>query len=242
MINCAVIDDEPLAREGLVNHIQKIDFLSLMGEGGNPTELYNISKSQAVDLVFLDIQMPIMTGMEYLKSTTKRPMVILTTAYPSYALEGFELNVLDYMVKPITFERFFKGANKAKDYFSLKKAARKEVESSSALDYFFVKCENIYEKILIDEVEYVQALQNYVIIYTSTKKYITLMPMKRMEAILCTSKFVRVHKSYLVALNKIRAVENSCLKLTSASIPISRNHRKSVFEKVVNKSLLKKLL
>lgn len=240
MIKCAVIDDEPLAREGLVNYIEKINFLNFVGVGSNPTDLSKLCGMEALDLIFLDIQMPIMTGMEYLKATTKRPMVILTTAYPSYALEGFELDVLDYMVKPITFERFFKGANKAKNYFLLGKGGKKNVEKNTSPDYFFVKCENIYEKILIDEVEYVQALQNYVIIYTLNKKYMTLMPMKRMEAILGTSRFVRVHKSYLVAIKKIQSVENSCLKLTTETIPVSRNFRKNVFLNVVNNSLLKK--
>lgn len=236
MINCAVIDDEPLARECLANYIQKVDFLNLVGEGNNPTEVYGLAKKQPLDLIFLDIQMPIMTGMEYLKSTTERPIVILTTAYPSYALEGFELDVLDYMVKPITFERFFKGAHKAKDYFLLCKTD----EKNTAPDYFFVKCEHIYERIVMDEVEYVQALQNYVIIYTSTQKYMTLMPLKRIESILRAPKFLRVHKSYIVAVNKIQTVENSSVKLTNETIPVSRSYRKTVFQHVVNTSLLKK--
>lgn len=240
MINCAVIDDEPLARECLVRYIQKVDFLHLVGEGSNPTEVYGLSKKQPLDLIFLDIQMPVMTGMEYLKSTTERPIVILTTAYPSYALEGFELDVLDYMVKPITFDRFFKGAHKAKDYFLLRKADEKSTEKETVPDYFFVKCEHIYERIIIDDVEYVQALQNYVIIYTASQKYMTLMPMKRIEVILGTPKFIRVHKSYIVAVDKIRTVENSSVKLTKETIPVSRSYRKIVFQHVVNTSLLKK--
>ncbi|MEM8847199.1 MAG: LytTR family DNA-binding domain-containing protein, partial [Bacteroidota bacterium] len=208
-INCAVIDDEPLARDGLIDYIQKIDFLNLIGEGSDPTDLFAIEKNQMLDLIFLDIQMPMMTGIEYLKSTKNRPMVIITTAYPSYALEGFELDVLDYMVKPITFERFYKGVNKAKDYFAMDKGEDGPTEIRTARDYFFVKCEAVYEKIFFDEMEYVQALQNYVIIYTTTGKFMPLLTMKRMEELLDREKFMRVHKSYLVALDKIRAVENT---------------------------------
>ncbi|NAS11147.1 LytR/AlgR family response regulator transcription factor [Poritiphilus flavus] len=240
MIRCAVIDDEPLARECLVNYIQKIDFLDLVGEGPDPTALLNIANRQTLDLVFLDIQMPIMTGIEYLKSTKVRPMVILTTAYPSYALQGFELDVLDYMVKPITMERFLKGANKAKDYLLLAKGDNNANKSGAPPEYFFVKCESVYEKIFFDEVEYVQALQNYVVIYTSGSKYVTLMSMKRIESLLGASQFIRVHKSYLVALDKIQSVENTRLHLTSATIPLSRNYKINVFEHVLNKSFLKK--
>ena len=240
MIRCAVIDDEPLARECLVNYIQKVDFLDLIGEGTDPTALYNFSTAPSLDLIFLDIQMPVMTGIEYLKSTKERPMVILTTAYPSYAIEGFELDVLDYMVKPITLERFLKGANKAKDYFMLAKGDGRTDNSSTPPAYFFVKCENVYEKIMVDEVEYVQALQNYVVIHTASKKYMTLMSMKRIESLLGAFQFIRVHKSYLVALNKIQSMENSRLHVSSASIPLSRNYKKDVFEYVLNKSFLKK--
>ena len=126
-INCVVIDDEPLAREGLISYINTIEFLHLIGEGNNPTDLFALEKEQSIDLIFLDIQMPLMNGIEYLKSTKNRPMVILTTAYPSYALEGFELDVLDYMVKPITFQRFYKGAHKALDYFTIKNPVRNSI-------------------------------------------------------------------------------------------------------------------
>ncbi|WP_422859851.1 LytR/AlgR family response regulator transcription factor [Flagellimonas sp. S174] len=239
-INCAVIDDEPLARDGLISYIQKIDFLNLIGDGCDPTDLFSIEKNHTLDLIFLDIQMPMMTGIEYLKSTKNRPMVITTTAYPSYALEGFELDVLDYMVKPITFERFYKGVNKAKDYFTMESSKNGTTEIKATRDYFFVKCDAVYEKIFFDEVEYVQALQNYVIIYTSAGKFMPLLTMKRMEELLHREKFMRVHKSYLVAIDKIRAVENTRIKLAEAEVPLSRNFKDAVFKKVLDKSLFKK--
>ncbi len=238
-INCAVIDDEPLARDGLVSYIEKIDFLNLLGEGNDPTDLLTIEKKGPIDLIYLDIQMPVMTGIEYLKSTHLRPMVILTTAYPSYALQGFELDVLDYMVKPITFERFFKGTNKAKDYFTMTQATDEKTKGQQGPNYFFVKCDTVYEKIFYDEVEYVQALQNYVIIHTANSKHMTLITMKRMAELL-GPEFIRVHKSYLVSTDKIRSIENNRVKLAHAELPLSRNYRDVVFNTILDKSLFKK--
>lgn len=239
-INCVVIDDEPLARDGLVSYIQKINFLKLIGEGSDPTDLMTLERHQTIDLIFMDIQMPVMTGIEYLKSTKNRPLVIITTAYPSYALEGFELDVLDYMVKPITFERFYRGVNKAKDYYSIGKLENDEMEFKASKDYFFVKCDSIYEKIFYEEIEFVQALQNYVVIHTVKGKFMPLMPMKRMEELLGDKKFIRVHKSYLVAIDKIRSVMQTRIKLAKQEIPLSRNYKDGVFEKVLDKSLFKK--
>ena len=239
-INCVVIDDEPLAREGLANYIGKIDFLNFIGEGNNPTEVFALEKNETLDLIFMDIQMPVMTGIEYLKATKNRPMVIITTAYPSYALEGFELDVLDYMVKPITFDRFYKGVSKARDYFLMDKREWNLPKSTLEADYFFVKCDAVFEKIFYADVEYVQALQNYVVIYTSDRKYMTLLSMKRMEELLGPKNFIRVHKSYLIALDKICAVEKAKIRLTHAEIPLSRNYRETVFKRVLDKSLFKK--
>ncbi len=239
-INCVVIDDEPLAREGLADYISKIDFLHLLGEGINPTDLFALGKNQPLDLIFMDIQMPVMTGIEYLKSTKNRPMVILTTAYPSYALEGFELDVLDYMVKPITFDRFYKGANKARDYFLMNKREDVSTDVKSGPDYFFVKCDAVFEKIYHDDVEFVQALQNYVVIYTTNRKYMTLLSMKRMEELLGSDRYIRVHKSYLVALDKIGSVEKTKIKLTHVEVPLSRNYKDAVFKRVLDKALFKK--
>ncbi len=239
-INCAVIDDEPLAREGLVDYIQKVGYLNLIAEGSDPTDIFALEKRNVLDLIFLDIQMPTMTGIEYLKSTKNRPMVIVTTAYPSYALEGFELDVLDYMVKPITFERFCKGVEKAKEYFLLSKNERGKTELNLTVDYFFVKCDSVFEKIFYEDVHYVQALQNYVIIHTADSKFIPLLTMKRTEKLLGSDKFIRVHKSYLVAVNKISSVDKTKLKLGNVEIPLSRNYKDAVFNKVLDKSLFKK--
>ncbi|PRX55042.1 LytR/AlgR family response regulator transcription factor [Flagellimonas meridianipacifica] len=239
VINCILIDDEPLARECLRDYIQKTDFLKLLGEGTNPTQINTLMVDNSVDVIFLDIQMPIMTGLEYLKNNPQRPMVILTTAYPSYALEGFELDVLDYLVKPITFSRFHKSAVKAKDYFQLKQNNAPESQKKESAAYFFVKCDKVYEKINVTDLEFIQAQQNYIVFHTSEDKYMTLMPLKRVWDILPATDFIQVHKSFIVAINKIRTIEKTSLKLTQETIPLSRNFRESVYETVTKKSLFK---
>src|ERR1700753_826202 len=152
MINCVIIDDEPLAREGLANYVREVDFLNLGGIGENPLELLHLIDQQKVDLIFLDIQMPKMNGIEFLKIMQKPPMVVITTAYPSYALEGFQLNVLDYLLKPITFERFFKAASKARDYHRL--LNRPTDPSPEGPTSFFIRCGSKYEKIHFDQILY----------------------------------------------------------------------------------------
>src|SRR5664279_4612794 len=154
ILQCVAIDDEPLARECIANYVREIDFLQLSGTGGNPVDLTRLLGEQKVDLVFLDIQMPVMNGIEFLKITPNPPMVIITTAYPSYALEGFQLDVLDYLVKPITFNRFFKAVSKAKDYYQL--LNRPTIDLSKAnptvADYFFIKCNYKYERIYFNDI------------------------------------------------------------------------------------------
>ncbi|MEO5564506.1 MAG: LytTR family DNA-binding domain-containing protein, partial [Chitinophagaceae bacterium] len=207
MLNCVIIDDEPLARECIANYVDEIDFLRLTGTGSNPLELTQLLDAQKVQLVFLDIQMPVMNGIDFLKTIQNPPMVIITTAYPSFALEGFQLDVLDYLVKPITFNRFFKAVNKAKDYHQLLngKAATTDEKVSEKEDYFFIKCDYKYEKINLDDILYIQGLQNYVTIYTSKGKYITLLNLKSVEDNLDQHSFIRVHKSFIVSIPKIEA-------------------------------------
>ncbi len=241
ILNCVTIDDEPLAREGISNYIREIDFLRMVGSGSNPVELIQLLDQQAVDLVFLDIQMPIMNGIDYLKMAQNPPMIIITTAYPSYALEGFQLDVLDYLLKPITFNRFFKAVNKAKNYAQLQLASMAEGSSGpEAEDYFFIKCENKYEKIFFADILYIQAMQNYVIIHTSKGKYITLLYLKNVEQYLEGQAFMRVHKSYIVAISKIEAIDNSELLIQNHRIPISRNFKDRVLKQIVDDKLWKK--
>jgi DNA-binding LytR/AlgR family response regulator len=243
MLKCVTIDDEPLARECIVNYINEVDFLQSVGTGNNPVELTRLLDQHEVDLIFLDIQMPVINGIEFLKMTVHTPLVIITTAYPSYALESFQLDVLDYLLKPITFDRFFKSVNKAKDYHQLLTRSQEASDSSKIKqgeDYFFIKCEYKYERIYYDDILYVQGLQNYVTIYTRKGKYVTLLYLKNVEENLNRQSFIRVHKSYIVSVSKIEAIENNDILIQSARIPISRNYRDEVIDKVINKRLWKK--
>lgn len=234
MINCLIIDDEPLARECITNYIAEIDFLQLTGTGINAVELSQLLDKHDIQLVFLDIQMPVMNGIDYLRMSEKPPMVIITTAYPNYALEGFQLDVLDYLVKPITFDRFFKAVNKAKEYYQLR------TRPVTADDYFFIKCDYKYEKIVLNDVLYIQALQNYVAIHTAKGKYITLLNLKSVEVHLEPQSFIRVHKSYIVSIAKIDTIENNEIIVQSFRIPIGRGYREEIITRIINRKLLKK--
>jgi DNA-binding LytR/AlgR family response regulator len=238
-LTCVIIDDEPLARECITNYIGEVDFLELVGVGNNPMELTSLLEKQAPDLIFLDIQMPIMNGIDYLKTAQHLPMVIITTAYPSYALEGFQLDVLDYLVKPIVFNRFFQAINKAKDYHQLLNKAV-SIDPNSVEDYFFIKCGHKFERIYFSDLLYIEALQNYVTLYTVKGKFITQLPLKNVEQNLNGQPFVRVHKSYIVSIQKIEAIQNNEIILQSVKIPISRHYREHVMASVVNDKLWKK--
>lgn len=233
MINCVIIDDEPLAREGLASYVREVDFLNLSGVCENPLELLPLIDRQAADLIFLDIQMPKMNGIEFLKILQKPPMVIITTAYPSYALEGFQLNVLDYLLKPITFERFFKAATKARDYYKLLTGDPAKQDE----DYFFIKCGSKYEKVFFEDILYVEGMQNYVTIYSTRGKYVTMLSLKSLEEKLAGNAFIRVHKSFIASINKIDGIEGNELFIHNSRIPISRNYREQVLERVVSKRL-----
>ncbi|GAB4055889.1 LytR/AlgR family response regulator transcription factor [Spirosoma litoris] len=238
-LTCVIIDDEPLAREGLADYVHEVDFLHLTGTCDNPLELMSLLDRQPVDLIFLDIQMPKMTGIDFLKIVQNPPMVIITTAYSNFALEGFQLNVLDYLLKPITFDRFVKSANKARDYHRLltnvMPASPQNVETEQ--DYIFIKCGNKYEKLYFDDILFIEGMQNYVTFFTTKGKYVTLLNLKTLEQNLADLAFIRVHKSYLVSINKINSIEGNEIFIQAHRIPISRNYREQVIDQVVNSKL-----
>ena len=247
-INCLVIDDEPLAREGLAGYVNDLDFLHLVGECESPLEAGTLMDTQDVDLIFLDVQMPKLNGIDFLKTLRHPPLVILTTAYPQYALEGYQLDVLDYLLKPITFDRFYQAAGKAKAQWQLQQQARTSAvppASESALppgtdDYFFIKVEHKYERIAVQDIRWVEAMQNYVVIHTTQDKYMTLVTLKSVEERLPAERFIRPHKSYLVAQDKITSVEGNQIFVGQQVIPISRHYREAVIETLINRKLLKR--
>jgi two-component system LytT family response regulator len=254
MINCVIIDDEPLAREGLASYVREIDFLQLVATCENPLELLKLMNQHSIDLIFLDIQMPKMNGLDFLKAVPQPPIVVITTAYPTYALEGFQLNVLDYLLKPITFDRFFKSVKKASDYYHLLKRSADPAPghhagggktdpattnnpnaplTNPAADYFFIRCGSKYEKIHFDQILYIEGMQNYITIHTQKGKFVTLLYLKNLEENLDGRKFIRVHKSYIVSIDKIEAIEAGEIFIQSHRIPMSRNYREQVLQQVV---------
>ena len=233
-IKCILTDDEPFARKGLQGYIEKIDFLELKGVCENAVELNSLLKQQAVDLLFLDIEMPYITGIDFLKSLSDPPKIIFTTAYEKYAVQGFELEVLDYLLKPISFERFLKAANKAFDFFQLQKSM------AAAQDYIFVKADNKLEKINFTDILFAEAMENYVAIHTKDKKIITHLTLKMLQEKLPAQQFIQPHKSYIIAIDKINAIEGNILHTGKFQVPISKYQKEEVMEKIVNNKLLKK--
>lgn len=239
MLNCAIIDDEPLAREGIGNYVKDISFLHLVESCQNAVDLIEVLGQHPIDLIFLDIQMPKINGVDFLKMFPNPPMVIVTTAFPDYALESFQLNVLDYLLKPIIFERFLMSVNKAKDYHHLiKKANTPNMQESEAVaDYFFIKCGTKYEKLRFVDILYVEGMQNYVTIYSIKGKFVTLLNLRSLEKNLDNKSFIRVHKSFIIAIDKIDSIQGNVIFIDSHRIPISRNYREQVIQQVVTAKL-----
>lgn len=238
MINCIIIDDEPLARKGLKEYIADVDFLHLAGEFDNPLRATDLLGRGEVQLIFLDIQMPKITGLEFFKTLKQAPPVIFTTAYPQYALDGFELNALDYLVKPISFVRFLKAALRAKEYYEVRQ--KNESEATATAEYVFIKADNKLVRVAFDEIFFVEALQNYVVIHTSEKKYITYLTFKSVEEYLPPLQFIKVHKSYIIAASKIDSIEGNDIRIGAHHIPISRNLKEEVMDKLLKGKFLKR--
>ncbi len=241
MINCIIIDDEPLARKGLKEYIADVEFLNLIGEFDNPVKATELLSRGEVQLIFLDIQMPKITGLDFLKSLRHAPPVIFTTAFPQHALEGFELNALDYLVKPISFDRFLNAALRAKEYYEVRlQNNQEELKQPSGKKHFFIKADHKLIKIVFDEILFAEALQNYVVIHTKEKKYISYLTFKSVEEYLPGDRFIKVHKSYIVAAEKIDSIEGNEIHIGQHHIPISRNLKDEVMERLLKGRFLKR--
>ncbi|MDB5022196.1 MAG: DNA-binding response regulator [Pedobacter sp.] len=223
-ISCIITDDEPYARKGLQGYVEKIDFLDLKATCEDALELSTVLSIQPVDLLLLDIQMPHITGIDFLKTIAKPPKVILTTAYEQYAIQGFDLDVMDYLLKPISFERFLKAANKARDYFN----------SMHLLDqpapYVFLKVEGKLEKISFEDILFISGLENYIVIQMQGKRIITHSTIKSLLDKLPAGKFVQTHKSFIVAVDKVTAIDGNTLRIQKHEVPVSRSLRDSVMQ------------
>jgi DNA-binding LytR/AlgR family response regulator len=235
MLRCLVIDDEPLAIKLLEDHISSVPFLSLVQSYTNPLEALISIKNNPVDLIFLDIQMPQLNGIQFMELLQNRAMVIITSAYQEYAIEGFEHNVVDYLLKPISFERFYRAVEKAHSLKNPNSAVAKPDELHPATGgYIFVKVETKMMRVELDDIYYIEGLKNYVSIYTKTQRIVTLQVMKQLEEVLPPNRFVRVHKSFIVALDKINVIERQELHIKDQIIPIGNTYLEH-FNKLLEK-------
>jgi DNA-binding LytR/AlgR family response regulator len=227
VINCLVVDDEPIAREGMLEYIRQIDYLNPVAECKSAAEAAGLLQKNKIDLIFTDIQMPKLSGIEFVKALADPPLIIFTTAYSEYALEGFELDVVDYLLKPISFPRFLKSVEKAQSYLH---ARNKEI--SITQDFFFIKCNGKIEKIILADVDYIEAMANYVIIHTRQKKYITYITFSGIEEQLPSDLFIRIHKSFLIAISAIQTIDGNEVITGSMRLPLSKNHRNEVMSRI----------
>ena len=232
-INCIVIDDELPAIEQMEEYISRIPFLKLIGSFDNAIEPINFLKSNPVDIIFLDIEMEGFTGLQLIKTLQNKPKIILTTAYDKYAIEAFDLNVTDYLLKPISFERFMKSIDKIFDSFVNDKHTIKG-EPIYKRDYFFVKTEFRMQRVDFKDILFVEGMNEYLGINTTKERIMTLQNFKTIEESLPSENFVRVHKSFLVAIDKIDSVEKNRIKIGNKMIPVSNTY-KDAFYLILNK-------
>jgi DNA-binding LytR/AlgR family response regulator len=228
MINCIVVDDEPIARKGLLEHINRIDFLTPVAECRSAMEAAACLHDKKVDLIYLDIQMPDLTGIDFIKNSGPLPPVILTTAFPEYAVEGFELDILDYLLKPVSYPRFLKSAFRAQEFISMKTMTGAPVTE----DFFFIKCNQKIEKILMADVLYIEGMSNYIIVHTAQKKYIAYLTFKGIEEKLPDHLFIRIHKSFLVSISAVQSIDANEVKLGSIMLPLSKVYKEQVMNRI----------
>ncbi len=227
-----------MARKGLEEYAGEVDFLNRLGSCENAVRASQYLNAQKVDLIYLDIHMPKLSGIDFLKTLKHPPLTIFTTAWTDYAIEGYSLDVIDYLVKPITFDRFLRASQKAFEYHQLRLKAGKNPDGES--DYFFVRCDSKFEKLLFRDVLYIESLQNYVVIHVPGRKIITYITLTGLEGQLPADRFIKVHKSYIVSIPRIQAIEGNEILIDDARIPISRNLRDGVIAQIMGNRLFKR--
>jgi two-component system, LytTR family, response regulator len=242
-IDCIAIDDEPLALDIIRDYARRVPYLNLIATFDNALDSIDFLKSNQVQLMFLDIQMEELTGIQLLSVLKDKPLVVFTTAYDQYALKGYELDAVDYLLKPISFERFIKSADKVYDRLSKTVKHQPVVNESITLqsnhaDYCFVKTEFHLERVNFCDILYLEGMGDYIMIHTHTRKIMTLQNFKKAEETLPAEQFCRVHKSYMVALDKIESIERNRIKIGNTLIPVSESYKKSFYDVVEKRGMI----
>lgn len=231
MIRCIAVDDEKWALDLLVDNIRQVPFLEMVARCKNAIEASDILHREKIDLIFLDIQMPALNGLQFIQTLSEPPMFIFVTAYEKYALEGFNVSAIDYLVKPVPLERFFKACNKAKAVFDLKQAGK--TKPQEPLDHIYVNVEYSLVKIIFDNITFVEGLKDYIKIHLTTaqRPVITRMSLKSMEEKLPANQFIRTHKSFIVAIQKVTSIKRDFVCIQQTEIPIGESF-KGVVQKI----------
>lgn len=231
-LNCLIVDDEQYARKLLAGYVEKLPGLTLAGMARNAMEALQILQESAIDLLFLDIQMPDLTGIEMIKGLHVKPVVIFTTAYKEYAIDGYQLDVVDYMLKPISFERFVQGVNKATELIRLRRLQSDSVAAevkpvAGRQDFITLKADYKLYKVKPDDILYIEGLKEYVTFYTRQRKFVVLESLLRLEQTL-PANFIRVHKSYIINTDHVNALNGNQIELGTARIPIGKSYADQV--------------
>jgi DNA-binding LytR/AlgR family response regulator len=225
-MRCLIIDDEPIARELLRTYIDRIPELIVSDSCKNASEAYESLYQNQIDLIFLDIRMPVVSGVEFLRSLRKPPLVILTTAYSEYAVEGFELNCIDYLLKPITFDRFYQSVQKVLERINYTNQSIEEP------DYLFIKQDNRLLRVNYADILYIQAERDYCTVYLPDKKLLASMHLKLFEDILPKQRFMRVHRSYIINISQLKAIKGNVIEIGREEIPIGLSYKEALFNRL----------
>jgi len=230
MLNCIAVDDERFSLDLLADNISKVSWLNLVAKCRNAVEAIAVMEEQKIDLIFLDIQMPGLTGLQFAQTMTNRPLIIFITAYEKYALEGFNLDVVDYLLKPVSLERFIKACNKAKELHQLRNQNLSNAVTVTIPDHVFVPVEYSQVKINLNDIRYIEGLKDYIRIHlaSTAKPVITRMSLKSIEEKLPVQKFVRIHKSYIVAVAYITTIRKSSVNLQALELPVSEMYKQNI--------------
>lgn len=238
-INCLVVDDEELARNLVENYINRLPYLNIAAKCADPLEAMQVMQEQKIDLIFLDIQMPNLTGIEFIKTLSYKPYIIFTTAYKEYALESYELDVVDYLLKPFRFERFMQAVNKASQLINQENKSIAPVAATPSVanaevtkDYILVKSDFKVFRIFHDDILYIESMKEYVAYHTKDQRTLSLGSLKKLEQQLPESKFMRIHKSYIANTSYIAALEGNMVHISDKKLPIGSSYKEAVMKKV----------